>query len=207
MRIYCLLSILSLFCGISFAGGISDRLSSAVRERGPVAVLFEQSKESDMFEVPIKSRGFILADSSGNFRWQIETPYKSVAIYFGGRFYQFEFLGNEVRRLNSAASESVSDIAGKICGIALGNISETDFEISQNLSELSLKPKGGSMGKFVRDIKVSLKPDGKSISSVEIRGADGDVMRVSILKVLPWKGGSDGAFDISKVAEYKFPGE
>ena len=207
MRIYCLLPLLFLLPGLSSAQDLADKLSSSARERGSVAIIFEQSKESDMFEVPIKSRGFILADSSGNFRWQIETPYKSVAIYFGGRFYQFEFFGNEVRRLNSAASESVSDIAGKICGIALGNISKDDFEISQNLSGLSLKPKGGIMAKFVRDIKVSLKPDGKSISSVEIRGADGDVMRVSILKVLPWKGGSDGAFDISKVAEYKFPGE
>lgn len=89
-NIFWALCLSILFINPVHAGTAMDRLNAFLASQGAFKAQFVQTVEGGSFSQPKESRGTLLMQRPGKFRWDYQVPYKQVILADGKRLWLFE---------------------------------------------------------------------------------------------------------------------
>ncbi len=145
-----------------------------------LALYFESELHSDMFLNPMRSKGFLVADSSGRIRWQIQEPQKSMALFDGKRFSIYEYQDKTWRKLNTPVPSNVSDTFGTIAMLVRGDLPKSwKEEYSSDKKTRTVFPNSDKLG--LEKIEIVLA--GKFPTQIKMYLLGGDIRILKILSI------------------------
>jgi outer membrane lipoprotein carrier protein len=87
---YCVTAVLLLMTLSAYAGPATDRLNAFFAEKGSMRADFVQTVQGAAFAQPEESRGTLLLQRPGKFRWDYTQPYKQQIVGDGQRVWIYD---------------------------------------------------------------------------------------------------------------------
>lgn len=147
-----------VFANPAQAGKAMDRLNAFLAQKGAIQARFVQTINDNAFSQPKESRGNLLMQRPGKFRWDYETPYKQLILADGQRLwiYDPDLAQVVVKPLESALGDTPALLLS-----GRGSSGADSLEQQFNIIE-SLETRDGLYW-------VTLKPRAKESSFQEVR--------------------------------------
>lgn len=90
MKMFMLVCLLALASASSLAGPATDRLNAFFAQKGGMSAEFVQTVKGAAFAQPEESRGTLLMQRPGKFRWDYRLPYEQQIIADGKRLWIYD---------------------------------------------------------------------------------------------------------------------
>lgn len=190
--------LLSTFSSSLFGGEIVKAMSSATKRSQVFAVLLSHEKHIKFFGEPIVGDALVVCGANEKMRFEILKPYRSVSIFDGTNFSQYEFEDGAWLKLGANA-ELAKAVNSEIRRMFSGDFSEAGklYSISESAGKVILVPKNSVAAKFVAKIEITPNKSRTYPEKIEILTPDADKTILKISKVILLKSEPAGAFEVA----------
>ena len=173
----------------------SQLFAAELKGLSGVILKFESRLESNMFDKPLRSSGFMVANSSGSVRWQTLSPSKSITLFSDGSVSFYEFADGKWRRLSSpSASEKAGALVKRIAAMVLGGKADPSWKLEKIAGGIVVKmPKDDPSG--LLSIESFYASNGTVPKKIRLRYIDGDTREIDFSSVKENPSNIGGALD------------
>ncbi len=180
-----LIGIFFCFFALSVQASILEDLRVSAKQNCDSKISITQQKTISLFGETIESKIIVFTSVSGKMRMQTISPFEAVSIFDTKSFVRFEKKNNKWQKLESKSSMIAKRIFDEIKNLLLGNISSSDYNISENSKTLVLVPKNSAVQKFVARIEIFTKVENakRIVCSIKIIDADSDTTLLNFDKI------------------------
>lgn len=162
----------------------------------------KQEKYVSILVEPVEGKCFIVADKSGNVRWQTESPYESLLISNGRGVFQFEKTTDGWRRLESSFGDRIKRVVDEVRRLAFGDFGD-DYTAETSGNIVKLTPKSSALSKIIKEITVTSDEKSRTPKTIEFVEACGDRTLLRILKSKENPANWNSAFDEKDFLKFK----
>lgn len=180
-----LIGIFFCFFALSVQASILEDLRVSAKQNCDSKISITQQKTISLFGETIESKIIVFTSVSGKMRMQTISPFEAVSIFDTKSFVRFEKKNNKWQKLESKSSMIAKRIFDEIKNLLLGNISSSDYNISEKSKTLVLVPKNSAVQKFVARIEIFTKVENakRIVCSIKIIDADSDTTLLNFDKI------------------------
>lgn len=183
------------------ADGLPPALRDWIDQRdkvGAVTADFTQIRSLRGLRIPLRSEGSMAFDPDGGFRWEVGRPPRILVVGTAAgmvladlRKRTWEKLGDE-----SSAALAVPRILAATGSNGFAKAFEVaSFTQGDAFSTARLKPAGGDMARFVRELSIAFESGSGHPAWIEVVGTDGSSVRTEFTNVRVGVSLEEGAFD------------
>ena len=180
-----LIGIFFCFFALSVQASILEDLRVSAKQNCDSKISITQQKTISLSGETIESKIIVFTSVSGKMRMQTISPFEAVSIFDTKSFVRFEKKNNKWQKLESKSSMIAKRIFDEIKNLLLGNISSSDYNISEKSKTLVLVPKNSAVQKFVARIEIFTKVENakRIVCSIKIIDADSDTTLLNFDKI------------------------
>lgn len=180
-----LIGIFFCFFALCVQASILEDLRVSAKQNCDSKISITQQKTISLFGETIESKIIVFTSVSGKMRMQTISPFEAVSIFDTKSFVRFEKKNNKWQKLESKSSMIAKRIFDEIKNLLLGNISSSDYNISEKSKTLVLVPKNSAVQKFVARIEIFTKVEKakRIVCSIKIIDADSDTTLLNFDKI------------------------
>lgn len=200
-----LIIIFLFLVSLQLQASIVADLSDVAKKTQCVAILVDQEKTISFFNEVVKSKLQIAVSNKGKMRMQTLTPFESISIFDGGGVTRFEKRAGNWLKLESPSSFVARKIFDEIRSLFSGDVSSSNYEISEHLHKVILVPKNQMVRKAVAKIEIetNLNNGVREISLIRITDTDNDITVLKITKISRAEL-NDAIFETDNMKEWNF---
>ncbi|MHB9140151.1 MAG: LolA family protein [Victivallaceae bacterium] len=204
LKTWSIVSLLSIFCSVSFASESLDEIHRNMQQMNTFSAQFTQVKNFNILSKPLLLRGrLFIRRVPFKLAWHIESPLRCSVIMDMEELRQWNEDSEDISVIRMADNPVLKTVSDSYRTMLTGDFSSFSTTCKQELDKttriLSLTPLPGSqMGQFIKAIRFRFAEDYQYLNQIEIIEVNNNSTLInfnnaSVNKVLP-----DNAWSIGK---------
>lgn len=184
-----------------------DDIRRALSDARTVFSRFVQERHLSLFQEPLRSEGYLCFQRPGRLRWETTSPYRSILVTDGSGAAQFEWVGDQWKKLDLGLSVALEQVLAQIAGVMEGNYTSdrrgylATVSVEADGPKVVLVPQNEKTRKMISAIEVYLDRDLRGTRRVLLRETGGDYTDIRFED--PWINGTfpERTFDLRNPAD------
>jgi len=174
------------FCQAAAPGSAAtlEEINRVLAGAKTVFTHFVQERHLSLFHEPLQSEGYLCFEQPRRIRWEVTEPYRSILISDGSGVAQFEWVGDQWKKLDLGLAAAMQSVVSQIAEVMRGQYGRESRQYNVALANtdggpvVTLVPRNEKVRKMIQAIEVRLAPDLAVTRQVVIREKDGDFTEI-----------------------------